>query len=299
MGDYTLRVGDRTGFVFSLGKTRRLQWALKPQGLSLFLMTLGACGDGEKPYAPVNEKAAGALVSVDKGETEIGFARGKLRVTEKTESFKISKHPVTKKQYESCQKAGVCQKPKSDECSDPELAKASMKGDDDNAAVCVGRENAEAFCKWVGGRLPTLGEWMRAARGPKVQEYPWGAVPGNCSQHPKFERESPQSVHETSLASCASTQVAALVTRKHTKGASRSGLEDILLTPAELLQGSKDTQYNACVQGQPCLIYGTRPGAISSVESYYILGEQKDDRGGEADHRFSPMAYAFRCTLTK
>jgi eukaryotic-like serine/threonine-protein kinase len=52
----------------------------------------------------------------------------------------------------------------------------------DHPINCVDFAAAEAYCKFVGKRLPTEAEWAWAARGAEARPYPWGSDAPECGR---------------------------------------------------------------------------------------------------------------------
>jgi formylglycine-generating enzyme required for sulfatase activity len=59
---------------------------------------------------------------------------------------------------------------------------------DDEPAVHVTYDEAQAFCRWAGGRLPTDGEWVSAAYTEQRPSPPAGFTRGTTYRYPNGER---------------------------------------------------------------------------------------------------------------
>jgi formylglycine-generating enzyme required for sulfatase activity len=97
-------------------------------------------------------------------------------------AFSMDRYEVTNARYAACVSAGACSKPaltgsklRAKYYDEPEFA--------DYPVIFVAWSQADAFCKWSGGRLPTEAEWERAARGTEGgHTYPWGEAQPDCSK---------------------------------------------------------------------------------------------------------------------
>ncbi len=126
--------------------------------------------------ATVPGKAGIEWVSLPAGSFEMGSTDGDPdekpvhRVSLKP--YRLSRTLVTNAQYAACVKDGACEPPSCD----------GFTGDA-QPVVCVSWDQAAAFAKWAGGRLPTEAEWEYAARGGGLaRPYPWGDAAPTCER---------------------------------------------------------------------------------------------------------------------
>ncbi len=117
------------------------------------------------------------LVYVPAGEFIMGS--GNSEVDEKPihtvdlKAFWIDQTEVTNSMYATWVSDGLCKEP----INTSSYTHPSYYGNpefDNYPVLYVDWNMANAYCSWVGRRLPTEAEWEKAARGTNARTYPWG-----------------------------------------------------------------------------------------------------------------------------
>jgi formylglycine-generating enzyme required for sulfatase activity len=82
-------------------------------------------------------------------------------------SFEIDRFEVSNRDYRACVRAGGC--------SAEPLARTDERfSAPEQPVIGVTFDEAAAYCRFYGKRLPTEAEWEKAARGPLGRRFPWG-----------------------------------------------------------------------------------------------------------------------------
>ena len=99
------------------------------------------------------------------------------------EPLSIDVYEVSNRRYDACVEAGICEPRDISSCRffthralQINAAPPDRMLDVDYPAICVARDEAEEFCRWTGGRLPTPDEWEIAARSGDDRLAPWGTL---------------------------------------------------------------------------------------------------------------------------
>ena len=87
------------------------------------------------------------------------------------DGFWLDQTEVTNTQFRQCVEDGECSEPLACKKGEPTYDDPSKS---DHPVVCVSWDEAQAYCEWTGGRLPTEAEWEYAFRGENGFIYPWG-----------------------------------------------------------------------------------------------------------------------------
>lgn len=87
-------------------------------------------------------------------------------------SFFLARTETPAWAWRQCEAEGACRPRRS-----LDLRCLYINQSDEYPIVCVDYADAEAFCKWLGGRVPTTAEWEYAAKSGADVLYPWGNAP--------------------------------------------------------------------------------------------------------------------------
>jgi formylglycine-generating enzyme required for sulfatase activity len=142
---------------------------------------------GEPPVVRVSELEPAAppdacpptMVYVAGGDFWMGSPRGRSSVREEqprfrtqVASFCLDTYEVTAASYAQCVEQGKCSEPHGSQ------SKCNYGRREDHPINCVDWQQADAYCKSQGSRLPTELEWEYAARGgERYYAYAWGSEP--------------------------------------------------------------------------------------------------------------------------
>ena len=200
--------------------------ALLREALSDAERTESAATPAATLSAVLEEGEGGRLLLVPAGPFKMGSDRRNVFL----DNFYIDMHPVTNAQF--ARFLEVTGYRPSDGEAHRFLAHwrhgACPPGLADHPVVFVARDDALAYCKWAGKRLPTEAEWEKAARGTDGRRYPWGKTKPDTT-HANFGRRN----HGT------------MSVRAHPQSASPYGIEDLSGNVCEWCQDVYDESFYA------------------------------------------------------
>jgi formylglycine-generating enzyme required for sulfatase activity len=174
---------------------------------------------------------------------------------------------------------------------------------EDHPMNCVTWYEAQAFCIWDGGFLPTEAEWeYAAAGGDEERTYPWGSTdPGIASQYAIYGDDKGNCFYPSGLMACSGMSIAPVGTAS--TGAGRYGQLDLAGNVWQWVIDWFLPTYVACTDSAP-LTAPPPDFRLTAVSSRVLRGGsfssnaqilRPSSRFGASDPGVSTINGGFRC----
>ena len=192
-------------------KQQIANFGLRISGIFILTLIMSACSQVDTPLPtvtvegstpPPSPTEAGfsfdnfdvPMVLIPAGPFEMGSADGAEDEqpvhTVILNAFYIDQYEVTNSRYAICVDAGVCDPTTDTTAYESSYSRRVYYGNPEYAnypVIYASWYEAQAYCQWRGGRLPTEAEWEKAARGGlQGKIYPWGDETPLCEVGSKY-----------------------------------------------------------------------------------------------------------------
>jgi formylglycine-generating enzyme required for sulfatase activity len=257
------------------------------------------------------------MVLVPAGKFIMGSKTGnpdeKPQRTVYLDAFYIDSYEVTNAEYQAFAKATNHPEPMGTGFVDNKFMSGFRPWQDsrfnrsNQPVSCVGWDDAVAYAKWAGKRLPTEAEWEKAARGTDGRTFPWSDFwePNYCNSVIINGKTRSKSLYEFYNAVFIGDQLPAVVARKTTLpggsfafGKSPYGCYDMAGNVAEWVADYYSPNYYATApnqnpkgpnEGQMRVIRG---GGFNVGEKGVMCSARQHD-----DPRYWTITLGFRCAM--
>ena len=152
-----------------------------PEGKKQFLNPISRTKEYDKDNLTSDMAAIdAATVKLERSFNEGAFPEGfhdtlSEDVNARLSAYAIDLTPVTNAEYEKFLKASGYKPRQKKNFLKHWVDGKPLAGKEDHPVVYVDLNDARAYARWAGKRLPTDAEWQYAAEGPESLKYPWGA----------------------------------------------------------------------------------------------------------------------------